>query len=1132
MAHRTSPRRQLLEDCTPPPKVRTSPKRPLMLIGFAAVLFCVLLLVVLNLDTGTVHDQRADADDPRFAELIAPRPLSEGDLRSPSNLSQPPQTGRGVITLQDKDGNLSHRYTYESLDPSPEGLPSGWLKLGKPRMEAFLANDRRLVIEGDQAIAYRPQSQIEEGTIEGNVIVRLFDMPPHHRVDLSIDEPVLIVRTDAASFENFLGVIRCEDWVRIETATMTLPGHDLSVLVDDRDNTVQLTMRRFDYIEILSEDSSPAPQQSQTHAFAPHEPTRTAQATPTPSSAQPPAQPQTQPAAQRSAQVAAASQPAAAPRSTAQPAQTTSSKFYLLTIRDEVLIEQTKADGRRTAMGEKLELIFSTESEGLDGSLSLGSSVQPHHVAHQPPIRRDVPAHPLSRDMILASLAIGTAQDWPVGQPAQQSLERTIITARGPLVIVPLSDSSRRPASEKDAVLELTGSPVLLCDHANGSESIARTLRYDTGPRSIELIGSHTFPMHLSTPEFEASGSAFRVNQTTGEGAIVGAGWMKRRELSSSATMGLLCAGSSPPQRVPRPTVPETITPELQITWQGGVDLTFDSASADERMGKLRSALFTGDVKVVSDEFTMDSETMLVMFPPGAGDPEAIERIEARGGVRVVGVTDGTLLCRELDLDMTQSSEGKTIPKEMLARGDVQAEDESQVVWSDTLRVTFRETMKTAGDAAPRPERAGARGEVDVDELLAEGSVQVLMADGSRAFADRLLGDGANETVTLLGEDVVVASDRMMMSRGKRLVLSRKEGTATSIGPGVFRLYHEPVLGEPEPRRIAPPDVNEADNPIEVRATWKESMVYDSNFNDGAGSVVLRGDVDVLAEPSPLERSTMTGQALTLEFRKAEGAQAARPAPLPIARTGEARRDADGGRRELARLIARRNAKLESHSWDKPALPSGEREGEPVIFYVSGEHIEHDAKTGESLVVGKGDLLIHDTRAENDAERLPQHTPFGSRGTTKMSWGKTLHLVPRVDEIYDITAMDKVEMIHRGLDGAISTMTAERVEATVLRPIDSQRQPAAADMGAPAGAKLERVRGMGGVIIKTDRREIECGEFDYNIATGIAQLHAARHGRVSVVTRGVVQPLFAERAVWDMNRDAIQVVGPTGGGPR
>lgn len=1130
MAHRTSPRRQLLEDSTPPPRVRTSPKRPLMLIGFAAVLFSVLLLVVLNLDTGAERDLRPDADDPRFAELIAPRPLTESDLRGPANLAQPPQTGRGVITLQDKEGNLSHRYTYESLDPSPAGLPSGWLKLGKPRMEAFLANDRRLVIEGDEAVAHRPQSQIEEGTIEGNVIVRLFDMPPHHRVDLSIDEPVLIVRTDAASFENFLGVIRCEDWVRIETATMTLPGHDLTVLVDDRDDTVQLTMRRFDYIEILSEDSSPQP--TQTHASAQndaanvqHEPTRTAQATP----AQPPAQSPAQPPAQPSAPAAAptASQPAATP------VQATASKFYLLTIRDEVLIEQTKADGRRTAMGEKLELIFSTESEGLDGSLALGSSASPHHVAHQPlPIRRDVPAHPLSRDMILASLAIGASQEWPAGQAAQPTLERTLITARGPLVIVPLRDASRRPASEKDAVLELTGSPVLLCDHVNGSESIARTLRYDTGPRSIELIGSQAFPMHLSTPEFEAAGSAFRVNQTTGAGAIVGAGWMKRRELSSAATMGLLCAtGGAPPQRVPRPEVPEAIAPELQITWQGGVDLTFDSASADERMGKLRSALFTGDVKVVSDEFMMDSETMLVTFPPGAGDPEAIERIEARGGVRVVGVTDGTLLCRELDLDMTQSSEGKTIPKEMLARGDVQAEDESQVMWSDTLRVTFREAAKTAGDAPPRPERAGARGEVDVDELFAEGSVQVLMADGSRAFADRLLGDGANETVTLLGDDVVVASDRMIMSRGKRLVLARKEGTATSVGPGVFRLYHEPVLGEPQPKRIAPPDVNENENPIEVRATWKESMVYDSTFNDGAGSVVLRGDVDVLAEPSSLERSTMTGQALTLEFVKVEGAQAARTAPLPITRTGEARPNEDGTRRELARLIARRNAKLESHSWDKPALPSGEREGEPVIFYVSGEHIEHDAKTGESLVVGKGDLLIHDTRADDDAERLPQHTPFGSRGTTKMSWGKTLHLVPRVDEIYDITAMDKVEMIHRGLDGAISAMTAERVEATVLRPME-KREPAAADMGTPAGAKLERVRGMGGVIIKTDRREIECGEFDYNIATGIAQLHAARHGRVSVVTRGVVQPMFAERAVWDMNRDAIQVVGPTGGGPR
>src|SRR5690606_27575832 len=133
-------------------------------------------------------------------------------------------------------------------------------------------------------------------------------------------------------------------------------------------------------------------------------------------------------------------------------------------------------------------------------------------------------------------------------------------------------------------------------------------------------------------------------------------------------------------------------------------------------------------------------------------------------------------------------------------------------------------------------------------------------------FGDRLIGDGVSETVELIGEgsDVIVISDKMVMDRGRRLILDRSAGSARVPTAGELRIYSEPVLEYSRDRIERPRSHKDPQKSPELSAAWTESMVYDAKSNDGAGSVDLRGGVDVLSHPTPLERNTMTGESLTL----------------------------------------------------------------------------------------------------------------------------------------------------------------------------------------------------------------------------------------------------------------------------
>lgn len=1118
------PRRQLLDD--DPPPVHSRRQRPVTLIACAAILFVLILIVLLNIDSGV--DQRSAVDDTDIPELITPRALdreSEGDDPFALRRGFQPQLARGGwIQIAGEDGQLAQQYRCERLDPRPDG----WLDMTQPEMEIYLQRNRILTLRGDSAIAHAPSNAIESGTVTGNVIVKLFEAPDGTTIDVRNDEPTMTVETDEASFDNFLGEIRCDDWVTITTPQLELPGRQLSLLHDDRNNRFQLRIQHYDYIRLFDQDATAVAEASRPqnqNVDAPMSGSRFA-------------------SQQQSLRVHPASMTRVEPRptqATHSHANDTEATFYLLTLRERVRIDQGEPAERRIAVGERMEMIFSSESEGLSDQPETGAALSRRTVPTvASPIQTDGP-QPRSTYERLAMLSVGTTAG------AENDIEHlmgpgiTLVRGEGPLTILPLEDDDRRrPADPRDTYVQLTGSPVLLCDMAGDSEATGEMFTYITTNKQAELIGSPSHPLMLDSPELAAGGERFRFRDVDRAGGFVGPGWMISRDRAPGERGLSACAGL-PASAVAfagrrghaPPLVPDD-EPELQITWEEGMDLIFDND--DDSDGRIREAIFKGNVRVTAEEFTLNAGEMTVGFPKdGDADTRAIESIHAREHVRVMGVgaESGEIQSRDLHLTLERNTDGETIPKTMLATGEVQAMEDDHIIWSDSLHVTFIERTEAPADDAEaelddRAERADTRRDrnVEVDKLIAETDVQVLLADGTRAFADRLDGDGIRETLELTGDNVFIVSDTMIMDQGRRLILDRNAGTATSPGPGQLRLYEQSVVPV-QRERIRRPVVDERNNRQELRVRWREQMIYDGTFNDGAGSVDFRGDVAAVAEPSPIERSTMTGQSLVLEFVHVE----TEPNDNSEADTdnhGEAETNSPPlarASRELSLLLARRDAKLESHTWRDAG-----REDEPNIFYVAGQHVEYHPLASEALVVGDGELLIHNLHDDGNRETSTD-APFGSRGSTMMTWSRQLHMTNPVDEIYQLVVDGDITARHRDLDGETSWMTCDRLDATIVRELSEPQLEARHGLDFGGSSRLERLKATGGVNVNTDHRDIACDTFDYDVPSGIGRATAERPNVVAIQTMGSPGVTTAQEILWNMERDTIRILQPAGAGP-
>lgn len=617
---------------------------------------------------------------------------------------------------------------------------------------------------------------------------------------------------------------------------------------------------------------------------------------------------------------------------------------------------------------------------------------------------------------------------------------------------------------------------------------------------------------------------------------------------------------------------------ELRITWREGVVVSgseIDKPGDDRQPRRVR---FDGDVQVLSPEFRLQHADQMIAHlgdePGGSGSDEAgddgtrLTAIEATGRVVARSAGEpGEIRCGWVRIDLAQAKDGATIPEQLTARQDVMLTDAMQTIWCDELGAMFEPApTESEGEAETQTAAAGGEGEtlaetdpmggftsarVNVTEFTATGNVQVALPDGERVFAGSLRGDQQAGTAILTGSPVLIAGEDFILDEAMRLELDRATGTYSVLGPGRFRSFAGPLELAAADQRIEIPDPGER---VTLFAAWEERADYTTDEAAGAGRLDLRGRVHVVSEPTELELNTVDADRLDLLFANAAGedgatAPSAETSETATATTG-ANDDEDGlfagGGRELIEFTARGDATLESRTW-----LNADRSDRPRVFSISGQHITHNQRAETARVIGSGQLVIRDEwidepaadggeRANGD-EGGGEDAPLASvsaKGTTAFRWSQALELDPLVDDLIAVSMTGDVEYLHRDMDGGVTTITGQAIEATLRqRKTEGDEAPADADRMIEPGAleiggnlELRRLYASGSLFVRTPQHDVACDTFDYDLSTGMALVSAGPGRTVSVLSKDTSRPLRAQSVLWDMRKDSITISRGRGGG--
>ena len=1017
----------------------------------ALVLACLVLLIawLIEPEPLTVRSRHRGLD---ITELVTPGTLTEQERRNSGNNPD----GSNII-LEDgawvqvagEDGALAQQYSAQKIDP----LPDGWMEMERPRSLMYLDAGRIMTLRGEHGLLSVPNQAIESGTLDGDVVIRLFIPKDGAEIDITRDEPEIIIRTEEAAFDNALGEIRCDKSIRIDTREASFAGVGLTVLIGKSGNTIERLMveRSTEPIRILRRTTTPVE-----------------------SGIPKPASPGTG---------------KARPESSSAPAVSNSSEsdgplYYQLTLEDNVEVRQfatvESPSPNAILRGDSLLTVFSLDGDAMS-TLGPESDLDPSE-----------PEDGSSSPMISTAEFIGGSV---LGAPARESepqvdadSELIEISYDGRLVMIPAAPD-RWPGSVDDITFELSAvnRRVEVIDAKSEAVATCARLSYRTDTERVQLIGDELRPLVVDSPQLALEAERFWLVRSLGEAAIEGAGRMVFSNQAADDN-------------------------RLAIDWSGQVGLRFEPGT-----DQLESARFQRDVAVANKGFTFNADLMEVFFEHDASEQPLLSRILSSGGpdgqVRANRVGEvGELLADQVELQLDVDDTGDPIPRQLNATGSVRARDQQQTIWTESLDVQF------VADASDEGFQLG--------RIKAVRGVQVLLENGARAWAERLDGDGLKRQVMLSADDgdLVLVRGNVISDQLHSVRFDDETQVAQTNGPGRFRLFDDPLA---LPARGAVEVPGELSAIPSLEATWARMMVFDDLSNGGAGSLELIGDVMVRNVPDQLEQNDLDAGFLRLDFQEHESA------PVIDSEGNVSSPDmqaAFSNSRELARLTARGDARLENRSW-----PDAAQYGDPDLFRIQGADIVYQASTGNAIIRGPGSMLINRVpRTDDSAKSSISATGLGGDGTSRFSWTDGMAMERQVADRFKITMLGGVEVLHAGLlPEDTMSMRSNSLDILVNRPLngsgEATQESNSDQLDLGGQATILRVTADDRVFVRTPDQDVDTDFFDYDVTNGIAHL-TGRAGRlVTLVSRQSPTPVRASEMTWDMRSGRIQITGAQGG---
>ena len=776
------------------------------------------------------------------------------------------------------------------------------------------------------------------------------------------------------------------------------------------------------------------------------------------------------PAAPPAKPAAAAAKPAGkgGPKAAAKPAKPgPAMRLFQLTLHDAVEIVSNEEDRRTTVRGDRLDAFFLLRS---------GAGVSLTRADPFGPPREPFPAVALpgARPQQLAALALAAVD-------LEDEEDLVTVAFKGRLVMAPAPEGTAAPATEDGVRMVVVGHPATIEDSRSEATIAAATATFESNVERIELQGSVDDPATVETPDFTLGAKHFALDRSKGTGRSDGPG-----------TIVMGGAGSKP----------------LVVSWGTSMALRLEPGTGDAE-GTFRGADFVGEVDVRSPDLELQAGRLVVDAQP-LGTKDVPRKIVASGGVRAkaLGAARGRFSAETVEIALSPNAEGEAQPRTLVATGGVSAGDDSQTLWCTTLRTTFVEPKGGAkGD--------GARS--DLGEIVAEGPVELALADGARVFATRLEGDGAARDARLLGPDVLVVRGNLVLDQLSEIRVQEQPARMSAIGPGRASGFREPVLA-PAEGPVGRPRISGLP---QMQATWRESLAFaDGSVKpaDGGparGLLLLQGAVKVRASREAREAEALDAEEVQIEIM-----------PKSATRQAGASR-AGGDAQSIGTMRATGQVRLEARQW-----ADARRQGDPRLFRMNAPNIAYDGQDGSAFVDGAGSLLVFDPQPAVAPERADEpKSPFSPHGTTRFSWKRSLSMDRRPDGSSRITLEREVVMDHLGnSDAATGTVTADRMTASVRGVEGAKPAAGGGDVGMSLGgpAELTKVTADGRVVVRTAELDVEAAEFELDVPTQVGAVRSEPGRLVTIVRRGNATPMRGHAFRWDLVKGTLSVEGARG----
>jgi lipopolysaccharide export system protein LptA len=987
-------------------------------------------------------------------------------------------TSGAVIQLTDKrdPGRIAGIIRAAKLEP----LEARRYLIEKPRVWYDLKDGRRLWVAADEGRLFMPdrggRSEPENGTLRGNVTIKLFDRLPAGAPDLDPERDsaamraltLLTATTDSINFDGALGEVSTPDRLVVTSDRIDFAGTGLRVILSeaqDRIDLLQVQKREYIRYRLASNATS-------TSAAA------------TPNAAASPA-----------ASTSAAANTTGTSADAAPSAQTV---LYRAQFTDEVRVTM----GERLLTADRLDVLVRLINGRLPGrTAAAGTNPAPTTTSNTSTSNTST-----SNTTASAAQSSGTSSQASSASAEPELLE---LLGTGGIELRPIASADPVPAelTGDDLALRFSGERsgrVRVTDPALGLEAQAASILYratsqelaleGVGPASVDVLlrgkGSGAAPARAALVNY-------RINLASGLSHAAGPGVLE-----------LLPAGADPAQT-------PVGSADRRLSWNDQAEFDFETVNG-RTTGRLKEARLTGAVEARDGGGTSGTGAgssvkggfLQAMLEPG-GEREAlrIRRLVAREAAEFADGRGGLLRGETLDVAFTTrtglTGAPVTDPTDIQATGKVVAQRGSGPTLArletDALRALLdRRTTDDQGKMLP------GEGELVVTQMDASGKVRYVGGDGITFAGDKAQAEPAAQRLRLTGNANLGVSqgDAGTIVTGDDLTLDGITRRLEVAGQGTF---------EHADKRS-----DSSRGPIVASATWKDRMTYD----DTTGVVLAEGRAIANSLSAGKSRERLKAQQVRVELTPyaapAAGGTAEPRKLLRMIATGTDAAPAEVEQRVLEAIgpEIRPDAGL-------AAMGAGASDDYARLVFVRSREITADDAAGTITAPGSGTMLIVDRRQiERDTQTLEPNFTGSGRGNTLFRWTQGL-TATRADG--RIVMAGDVSMTHERLpDGQLTLLEAERLTARLRELASDGVRTTQRD----ARAELLDVEAQGRVYARSGSKELTAERMLYDAQGEQVDVFSAPGTRVTVFDGQRATPVSAERLRWNLRSDTVEVLAP------